>query len=285
MRKRVPDHGAVGGPLVKGRSAERALLPRLIGKIGAVLCAFAACLTSGPARADLPGTVERLKPSIVVVGSFRSTDSPRFRMRGTGFVVGSGNQAITNLHVLPQASENTADMTIVVQVRRPGGILSMRQASIERVDRVHDLALLRFEGAAAPSMVIGDSQAVREGQAVAFIGFPIGGALGFSPVTHRGLISSITPAAMPTPSASQLNEATIRSARGGPFDIFQLDGTAYPGNSGGPLFDPDSGEVLGVVNMVFIKGSRESALSQPSGISYAIPSRFVTELLELGSRK
>jgi len=280
----------VGGPLVKGRSAERAFferafLPRLIGKIGAVLCAFAACLTSGPARADLPGTVERLKPSIVVVGSFRSTDSPRFRMRGTGFVVGSGNQAITNLHVLPQASENTADMTIVVQVRRPGGILSMRQASIERVDRVHDLALLRFEGAAAPSMVIGDSQAVREGQAVAFIGFPIGGALGFSPVTHRGLISSITPAAMPTPSASQLNEATIRSVRGGPFDIFQLDGTAYPGNSGGPLFDPDSGEVLGVVNMVFIKGSRESALSQPSGISYAIPSRFVTELLELGSRK
>jgi len=285
VRKRVPDHGAVGGPLVKGRSAERAFLPRLIGKIGAVLCAFAACLTSGPARADLPSTVERLKPSIVVVGSFRSTDSPRFRMRGTGFVVGSGNQAITNLHVLPQASENTADMTIVVQVRRPGGILSMRQASIERVDRVHDLALLRFEGAAAPSMVIGDSQAVREGQAVAFIGFPIGGALGFSPVTHRGLISSITPAAMPTPSASQLNEATIRSVRGGPFDIFQLDGTAYPGNSGGPLFDPDSGEVLGVVNMVFIKGSRESALSQPSGISYAIPSRFVTELLELGSRK
>jgi len=281
----VPDHGAVGGPLVKGRSAERAFLPRLIGKIGAVLCAFAACLTSGPARADLPSTVERLKPSIVVVGSFRSTDSPRFRMRGTGFVVGSGNQAITNLHVLPQASENTADMTIVVQVRRPGGILSMRQASIERVDRVHDLALLRFEGAAAPSMAIGDSQAVREGQAVAFIGFPIGGALGFSPVTHRGLISSITPAAMPTPSASQLNEATIRSVRGGPFDIFQLDGTAYPGNSGGPLFDPDSGEVLGVVNMVFIKGSRESALSQPSGISYAIPSRFVTELLELGSRK
>jgi len=285
VRKRVPDHGAVGGPLVKGRSAERAFLPRLIGKIGAVLCAFAACLTSGPARADLPSTVERLKPSIVVVGSFRSTDSPRFRMRGTGFVVGSGNQAITNLHVLPQASENTADMTIVVQVRRPGGILSMRQASIERVDRVHDLALLRFEGAAAPSMAIGDSQAVREGQAVAFIGFPIGGALGFSPVTHRGLISSITPAAMPTPSASQLNEATIRSVRGGPFDIFQLDGTAYPGNSGGPLFDPDSGEVLGVVNMVFIKGSRESALSQPSGISYAIPSRFVTELLELGSRK
>ena len=117
------------------------------------------------------------------------------------------------------------------------------------------------------------------------MGFPIGGALGFSPVTHRGLISSITPAALPTPTARSLNAATIRSVRSGPFDIFQLDGTAYPGNSGGPLFDPESGEVLGVVNMVFIKGSRESALSNPSGISYAIPSRFVAELIEDGQRK
>ena len=51
-------------------------------------------------------------------------------------------------------------------------------------------------------------------------------------------------------------------------------------SSGGPLFDPDSGEVLGVVNMVFIKGTRESALSNPSGISYAIPAKFVLQLLQ-----
>ena len=237
------------------------------------------------ARADLPDTVARIKPSVVVVGTFRATDSPRFRMRGTGFVVADGNHAVTNAHVLPEATENMAGMTVVVQVRRPGGDLSMRQATVLQVDRVHDLALMRFEGAAAPAMQVGDSSAVREGQAVAFMGFPIGGALGFSSVTHRALISSITPAAMPTPTARQLNAATIRSVRAGPFDIFQLDGTAYPGNSGGPLFDPESGVVLGVVNMVFIKGSRESALSQPSGISYAIPSRFVAELIEDGLRK
>jgi S1-C subfamily serine protease len=239
----------------------------------------------GAAVADLPATVARIKASILVVGSYHATDSPRFRMRGTGFVVADGNHAITNAHVLPEATESREGMSIVVQVRRPSGELSMRQATVLQVDRVHDLALLRFEGAGAPALRVGDSAAVREGQAVAFMGFPIGGALGFSPVTHRALISSITPAAMPTPTARQLNAATIRSVRAGPFDIFQLDGTAYPGNSGGPLFDPDSGEVLGVVNMVFIKGSRESALSQPSGISYAIPSRFVAELLEDGLRK
>jgi serine protease Do len=237
-------------------------------------------LPSIPAHADLPDTITRIKPAIVVVGSFRATDSPRFRLRGTGFVVGDGNQAVTNFHVLPEATENMANATLVVQVRRAGGELSMRQATVVRVDRVHDLALLRFEGAPAPALRVGDSEATREGQSLAFIGFPIGGALGFSPVTHRAMISSITPAAMPTPTARQLNEATIRSVRSGPFNIFQLDGTAYPGNSGGPLFDPESGDVLGVVNMVFIKGSRESALSQPSGISYAIPSRYVAELLE-----
>jgi len=99
-------------------------------------------------------------------------------------------------------------------------------------------------------------------------------------VTHRATVSSITAAALPTPTAGQLNEKAIRSLRGGPFNIFQLDGTAYPGNSGGPLFDPDTGEVLGVVNMVFLKGTRESALSNPSGISYAIPSKHVIELLQ-----
>ena len=95
------------------------------------------------------------------------------------------------------------------------------------------------------------------------------------------MVSSITAVALPAPKASQLNDKIIRSLRGGSnFNVFQLDGTAYPGNSGGPLFDPDTGHVLGVVNMVFIKGTRESALTHPSGISYAIPSGFVQQLLE-----
>jgi S1-C subfamily serine protease len=115
------------------------------------------------------------------------------------------------------------------------------------------------------------------------MGFPIGGALGFSPVTHRGMVSSIAAVALPSPSARQLNQQAIRSLRGdGRFDIFQLDGTAYPGNSGGPLFDPETGDVLGVINMVFIKGTRESALTNPSGITYAIPSAHILQLLQRG---
>jgi serine protease Do len=241
----------------------------------------AALLVSGyQARADLPASIESVKRSIAIVGTYRATDSPRFQLRGTGFVVGDGNQLITNAHVLPDANEDVAARSLAVQVRAPGGAWHMRIATLVGRDSLHDLALLKFEGEAVPSATIKDSGAVREGQSVAFMGFPIGGALGFSPVTHRAIVSSIAPAALPTPTAQQLNEKTIRSLRAVSFDIFQLDGTAYPGNSGGPLFDPDTGDVLGVVNMVFLKGTRESALSNPSGISYAIPSRFVIALIQ-----
>jgi serine protease Do len=233
---------------------------------------------AGRVDAEISDVIAKIKPSVVIVGSFKNTDSPRFRLRGTGFVVGNGNTVVTNAHVLPSDSEDMTGAYLVVQVRTSDRELQMRQAAILEVDKVHDLALLRFQGGGAPAVSIRDSDNVREGQSVAFMGFPIGGALGFSAVTHRGMI--IVPSAMPTPSARLLNESTIRGARAGAFDIFQLDGTAYPGNSGGPLFDPDQGDVLGVVNMVFLKGSRESALSQPSGISYAIPSKFISQLLE-----
>ncbi len=233
-----------------------------------------------PLQAELVEAVARVKPSVVIVGTFRSTDSPRFRLRGTGFVVATGNTAVTNAHVLPEPTENAEGMTLVVQVRISPQELGMRTATVLEIDRIHDLALLRFDGAAVPALKLADSDAVREGQSVAFTGFPIGGALGFSPVTHRATVSAITPAALPAPSSRLLSEATIRGVRAGTFDIFQLDGTAYPGNSGGPLFDASSGDVVGVINMVLIKGTREGALSQPSGISYAIPSRFVVQLLD-----
>jgi hypothetical protein len=38
--------------------------------------------------------------------------------------------------------------------------------------------------------------------------------------------------------------------------------------------------VLGVINMVFVKGLKESAISAPSGITYAVPSRYVEALLQ-----
>jgi S1-C subfamily serine protease len=236
---------------------------------------------AGPLRADLSTTIAKVKPAIAIVGTFKATDSPRFSLRGTGFVVASGNQIITSAHVVPQAGETETDAALVVQVRNGPLGLEMRQSSLLAVDKLHDLALLQFDGTALPALRVRESDSVREGQAIAFMGFPIGNVLGFSAVTHRGTVSSIAAAALPPPTSRQLNETMIRSLRSGTsFPIFQLDATAYPGNSGGPLFDPDTGEVIGVVNMVFVKSTRESALAHPSGISYAIPSGFVLELLQ-----
>jgi serine protease Do len=194
--------------------------------------------------------------------------------------VGDGNWAVTNAHVVPDGADFDPDAKVVVQVRTGQNDLQMRLATVLEVDKQHDLALLQFDGAAVPRLALRDSDTVREGQPVAFMGFPIGGALGFSAVTHRGMVSSITAISLPTATAQQLNARTISSLRNGSFDIFQLDATAYPGNSGGPLFDVDTGEVLGVINMVFVKGTKESALTHPSGISYAIPAKFVGQLIQ-----
>ncbi|HEY9209542.1 trypsin-like peptidase domain-containing protein [Acidovorax sp.] len=235
---------------------------------------------SSSALAQLPDTVERVKPAVVLVGTYQATDTPRFRYGGTGFVVGDGLRVVTNAHVVSAIGAAGADRpALVVQLRAGAGLWTMRPARVLESVPEHDLALLQIDGPAAAALSVVASEPVREGDDLAFMGFPIGGVLGFSSVTHRATVSSITTMALPSPTGQQLSERAIRSLRAGPLQVFQLDATAYPGNSGGPLFDPRSGAVLGVINMVLVKSTRESALSQPSGISYAIPSRYVLELM------
>ena len=248
--------------------------------ISSVFLAFAAlaCLVSKTVQADLADTIEQVKPSIVVVGTYKKTNSPQFVLRGTGFIVGNGNLVATNAHVVPESSDPDAPI-LVIQSRNTKGEPQIRRAFLTTRDKDHDLAVLRIEGTALPALKLKKSENVREGQQIAFTGFPIGGALGFSPVTHRGMVSSITPIALPGANAQQINEKMINRIKVGAFNIFQLDATAYPGNSGSPVFDADTGEVIGIINMVFIKSTREAALSQPSGITYAIPSNFLKSLI------
>jgi serine protease Do len=85
---------------------------------------------------------------------------------------------------------------------------------------------------------------------------------------------------IPAARADQLDSRAVRRLSAGAYAIFQLDGTAYPGNSGSPVYHPQSGLVIGIVNSVFVRGSRESALTHPSGLTYAIPAEKLKELLE-----
>ena len=245
-----------------------------------LLLVFLSCLLPGLATAELSETIQRIKPSILVVGTYKKTGSPQFSMRGTGFVVGDGNLVATNAHVVADITDPDIELVVRIGQGRSQGESRLRRAKVMASSKAHDLAVLRIDGAPFPALKLANSDSVREGQAIAFTGFPIGGALGFSPVTHRGIVSSITPIALPAGNANQINDKLIRQIKSGTFDIFQLDATAYPGNSGSPVFDAASGEGIGVINMVFIKGSKEAALSQPSGITYAIPANYLAGLIE-----
>jgi S1-C subfamily serine protease len=234
-------------------------------------------------RSDLRAVVARARPAVLPVGTYSATANPRFGFRGSGFVVGDGHLVVTNAHVLPAAAEAESGqrLAVLAQSAAPGREAGdLRFASLAAIDRVHDLAVLRLDGPPLPTLTLAGADRVAEGSSIALMGFPVGGALGFSPVTHRGIVASITTVALPAPSAAQLDPRAVARLRAGNFEVLQLDATAYPGNSGGPVLDADTGEVVGVVNMVLVRGSRETALSAPTGITYAIPVQYLRSLLE-----
>ena len=239
----------------------------------------AASLATG---ATLPQTVAAVKPSIVGIGTQLQTRSPAIVFSGTGFVVGDGLSVITNAHVVPDQLDaaRMEQLGIVVPDGAGGAGVRFRPAQLVGLDRQHDLAHLRLDGAPLPALRLGEAGMAAEGQALAFTGFPLGMVLGLHPATHRALLAAITPVVQPSLSARRLDARALAQLQRAPFSIYQLDGTAYPGNSGSPLYDPETGAVLGVINMVFVKGLKESAITAPSGITYAIPVRHVQELLD-----
>lgn len=237
--------------------------------------------TLGQSKADesLPNTLVTIKSGIVAVGTFMPTRSPRGVFLGTGFAVGDGSLIATNAHVISKDLDIGHKEEIAVFIRR-NGKAEMAYAKKMAVDLKHDLALLKLFGSGRlPPLQLGDVRQVREGRLYAFTGYPIGMVLGLFPVTHRGIVSAITPMVIPQLSAKQLNPKMIKRLRD-PYNVFQLDATAYPGNSGSPLYDVETGEVVGIINKVFVKESKETVLSNPSGITYAIPINHLEALLK-----
>ena len=247
-----------------------------------VLVLFALAGWHGPVSASSPlaDTIDRVRPAIVGVGLVRR--EPRrveTTFSGTGFAVGDGTRVLTNYHVYQG----------IVKGRHKGGELAVfsgrgerakvHRVVVEQVDPVHDLALLRLRTGRLPALQLADDRLLREGEDIAFTGFPIGMVVGLYPVTHRGIISAITPIVIPANSAKSLKAEQIRRIRERRYPVYQIDGTAYPGSSGSPVYLAGTGEVVAVINSVFVKGSKEAALEHPSGISYAIPVKYVNRLL------
>jgi len=235
-----------------------------------------------PAHANDPvAVIDRVKRSVVAIGTLDRTRSPQFAFRGTGFAVDDGTLIVTNAHVVPGALDPNSIEQVGILIPQPGSASgAFREARVAAMDPTTDLALLKVGGAPLPTLRIADSAQVKEGQSVLLTGFPVGAALGPFAATHRGMVAAIAPIAIPQARSTDLDAKVVRRLAQGSFDIFQLDATAYPGNSGSPIYDPATGDVFGIVNMVLVKGTREAALSQPTGITYAVPSKYLTELMQ-----
>lgn len=231
-----------------------------------------------PAQADTADTLAAIKPGVVGVGTFHPTRSPRANLQGTGFAVLDGRHVVSCAHIFDKPLESEKKETHAVFIGRDRQ-MTVRAAKLIATDKGRDLALLRIVGDPLPALKLGNSDRAREGWQLYFTGYPIGSVLGLNPSTHRAGLAAIIPIFTPVAAASQLNARTLKQAKDA-YEVFGLDAIAYPGNSGSPVWHPDTGEVLGVVNSVYVKGAKEAALSSPSGISYAIPVKYVHQLLE-----
>ncbi|MEN9560709.1 MAG: hypothetical protein RLZZ502_1920 [Pseudomonadota bacterium] len=228
--------------------------------------------------------IAQSRPAVVAIGTYQASRNPGFRFLASGFIIADGMSVVTNAHVVAAARPDTAngERFAIVQpkTREQPQDLFMRLATVVGVDSTHDLAHLRLQdGSPLSALKLAGREFVSEGQMLLAMGYPIGSVLGLTVVSHRGMVSAVTPVVIPRGSSGELDERSVRALRDGPMSLYQLDLTAYPGSSGSPVLDMATGEVIAVISSGATKGTKESALGAPTGITYAIPVRYLLQLL------
>jgi len=170
---------------------------------------------------------------------------------GSGVIVDPNGYIMTNAHVVKGAQR------VRVVLPMPSGDLPQVQpigkehildAKIIGVHPESDLALLKVEQTGLPSLELGNSRRVHQGQLVVAIGSPEG----LENTVTMGVVSSV--GRQPDPDK--------------PMVYIQTDAPINPGNSGGPLVDMD-GFVLGINTMILSQGGGSE------GLGFAIPARVV----------
>lgn len=159
---------------------------------------------------------------------------------GSGFIISKEGYIITNNHVIQKAN----DITVILNNKK------QYPAKIIGTDPKTDIALIKIEADEELTVApLGDSDKVREGEAVIAIGNPFG----LSETVTAGIVS-----------------AKGRVIGAGPYDDFiQTDASINPGNSGGPLLN-FHGEVVGINTAIIASGQ---------GIGFAVPINMAKEVL------
>ncbi|MFN6032954.1 MAG: HhoA/HhoB/HtrA family serine endopeptidase [Dolichospermum sp.] len=172
---------------------------------------------------------------------------PRSRVErgsGSGFIINSSGQILTNSHVVDGADS----VTVTLKDGRTfkGKVLGE--------DAVTDVAVIQIDANKLPTLALGKSDTLQPGEAVIAIGNP----LGLNNTVTSGIISATDR------SSSDIGASDKR------VDYLQTDAAINPGNSGGPLLNA-RGEVIGM-NTAIIQGAQ--------GLGFAIPINTVQKIAE-----
>jgi serine protease Do len=153
---------------------------------------------------------------------------------GSGFVIEPDGYILTNAHVVDGAREINVKFSDKQE----------RRARVIGVDPLSDIALIKVDAEALPTVRIGNADTLRVGQWVLAIGSPFG----FEQSASQGIVSALG-----------------RSLPGDAYIPFvQTDVPINPGNSGGPLIDL-AGRVVGVNAQIY------SNSGGYQGVAFAIP--------------
>ena len=149
----------------------------------------------------------------------------------TAFAVRRDGVLLTNRHVVAGASGNRRPLRIAVQFADSRQVWSARVVAVSQVD---DLAAIKVDDIVGDIPTIGGfnqrPDTVYAGQAVAVIGFPLGGANPFG--EGEGQMARTT-----------LTAGIVSANRGA---VLEVNGYGVEGSSGSPIFD-SYGEVVGVL--------------------------------------
>jgi S1-C subfamily serine protease len=182
---------------------------------------------------------------------------------GSGFVLDSDGEIVTNAHVVTDESSGNRKPAKEVFIEFPDR--NVLDAEIVGFDPFADVALLKVDpkGLTLHPLELGDDAALQVGQPVAAIGSPFGEQQSLS----SGIVSATDR------SVKSLTQFQIEGA-------IQTDASINPGNSGGPLLDAGA-RVLGINEQI------ETDSGSNSGVGFAVPisaiKRSVAQLRENGS--
>jgi S1-C subfamily serine protease len=161
---------------------------------------------------------------------------------GTGIVLTSDGQILTNAHVVSGA--DTVKVTL-------NGETTARAATVIGVDDSADIALLQVEGVSGLTpATLGSSSALAVGDDVVAIGNALDLAGGVT--VTRGIVSAL----------DRTIDVENRTLKG----LIQTDAAISSGNSGGPLVN-SSGEVVGINSA----GANSTGTTTVENIGFAIP--------------